>query len=151
MPLAWPVDMRGSVGFVHAYPRNPVSHTAVSKLLPAMGKFLVRGDYEHHPIQNVCLGLGPTHKHSHWYSQPCAWESRAVDRVECVIYSLWCAHTGCDLEWGFGGDVQPLVTKGRWRNLMSPQGPAVTSGHQASGRWLAWCGNQVISTGKLDG
>lgn len=59
------VDMSGPVGCVHTYPRNPVSHTAVSKLLPVLGKFLARGDYEHSEIQNVCMGLGPRYKHGH--------------------------------------------------------------------------------------
>lgn len=61
-----PVDMSGPVGRVHTYPRNPVSHTAVAKLLPVLGKFLARGDYEHSEIQNVCVGLGPRYKHGHW-------------------------------------------------------------------------------------
>lgn len=140
----------GSVGLVHAYPRNPVS--AVSKLLPALGKFLVRGDYEHYPTKNVCLGLGQRTNIATGIPSP-VHEWQVVDRVECVIYSLCCAHTGCAQEWGFGrGDVQPLPTRGRWRSLMSRHGPAVTSGHQASGRWLA-CGvrSQILSTGELDG
>lgn len=64
--MALPVDMSEPVGRVHAYPRNPVSHTAVAKLLPVLGKFLARGDYEHSEIQNVCVGLGPRYKHGHW-------------------------------------------------------------------------------------
>lgn len=53
MATALPVHMSVAVGHVHAYPRNPVSHTAVSKLLLVLGKLLASGDYELSPIQSL--------------------------------------------------------------------------------------------------
>lgn len=88
MPVTLPTGMGGPVGHACTYPRNPVSHTAASKLHPVLDEFLLRGNCKREPVQKVCLGGGGRYKRTHEFPNTMHERQQAVDRVEWITYSL---------------------------------------------------------------